>query len=485
MQDPESPRAEPYVPLRDRLKMARARRVESESKADPPAQDQDQRKRHGMLRRSHSDSELDQLDGQTSSLELDSSDESGSAPTSVRGALDARKGSLKAFKNKVKSLKVSIHGGLEALKRTMSDPKDEKEPAKLRKDWRNEVTSESLLAEQLRAEHERNKTQRIRSSSSLRRLFSMPLSTTIESTWMANDIHTSEKEAPSSSPSPIRRLSTVFGLNSRKIKPSYFEEESDDSDEDAPAGRHPDQMFSSRSPHPADRWLHRKSSVLSLDSGAQSGSSASLASVAALGVAGGRQRRLSSLIVSLADKPAAPTGHGWRARVQAWYASAKVSRHRHSALLYSSACRVAVCQRWFGLTATSDILSALLARWPLQLLPQVPVHPASGPRILWDLLILCLALSTTLLYPFEFAFREHLSGPQNGGFASAVGFIFAIDIVINFITGYQRHDMSMCRVQPQDRQVAKRCHEKVPEVKRGRDPGRGNVYKRERGKRAV
>lgn len=354
------PRDEPYVPLRDRLKKARAHaKPDTDAPGPRPAQ------RVGVLNRSLSDSRLDEL--AQPSPEVESSDESGSIPTSARspiswqkdsGSHGVRKSSLRAFKKKYKSFRVSIAGGLDALKRTMSDPKDEKEPEEVHRDWRNEVNSYTMVAEQLRVEQERDKVRRLRSASTLRRVFSMPLSTTIEQALEADANH-SEKEgvaAHSSFKSMRRALSVKLGLKSKTVKPALHQDESesesgeDDSEKDAAASpvrsASPDRMFSSRSPD-------RKSSIWSLDLYSDSGAQGSsvLASVAALGVAGGRQRRRSMLISSLTSKAAAPTGRGWRARVRAWYTRTKVGRrwarmhpHPHPSPLFPrpvASCRIA------------------------------------------------------------------------------------------------------------------------------------------------
>jgi hypothetical protein len=125
-----------------------------------------------LMKRSHSDTELDRA---RQSQDESSSDAEGAPPASASNAQEQAqnlsgkgKGSLRAFKKQFKSFRVSISEGLEQLKRTISDPKDNpgaELPAGRRRsrDWRHEVNSDTIQREQSRREQEWEKA-RVRKS---------------------------------------------------------------------------------------------------------------------------------------------------------------------------------------------------------------------------------------------------------------------------------------------------------------------------------
>lgn len=76
-------------------------------------------------------------------------------------------------------------------------------------------------------------------------------------------------------------------------------------------------------------------------------------------------------------------------------------------------------------------------RVPRRLLkPHYFIDPEASAKRMWDLLLTCLVLYTTLIVPYRVCFQVEASG----GFAvleTAMDVAFFIDIVLNFITGLQ------------------------------------------------
>ena len=71
------------------------------------------------------------------------------------------------------------------------------------------------------------------------------------------------------------------------------------------------------------------------------------------------------------------------------------------------------------------------------------IHPDGFFKKIWDVVMIILLLYTATLVPYKISFADDIHEMGVSQFDIFVDVLFAIDIIVNFITPYEKYDGSL------------------------------------------